>query len=349
MAERADTIADINRAVQSALALLDRERDQQIIRQRFGLDSQRQTLEEVGSGLGITRERVRQLEKAAMLRIRMTTGSGDDADFNVAEKQIILALHEAGRASRMDNLVQTLMDSSDAKSYASVSLLCELSDKMQTCTENDKLRAGVALTGDRDTKFIKKHVGVIVTTIKQIGKPVTLDELFTKVPDDYEHPKEIGAMASISKELATLGGVWGLAKWPAVNPRNIRDKIYIILKESGEPMHFKDIAAAIKAQNFVRNNVSEQAIHNELIKDDRFVLIGRGIYALAENGYTKGSITDVITDILKKNGPMYRDDIIREVLKVRKVREATVLLNLQNKKNFVRSDDDKHIYALANQ
>ena len=141
--------------------------------------------------------------------------------------------------------------------------------------------------------------------------------------------------------------MWGLNKWPSVNPRNIRDKIYVVLKESGQPMHFSEIAKAIKQQKFHRNNVTDQAIHNELIKDDRFVLIGRGIYALSENGYKKGSITDVITSLLQQNGPMYRDDIVREVLKTRQVRETTILLNLQSKPQFKRVA--KNQYALADQ
>ena len=107
------------------------------------------------------------------------------------------------------------------------------------------------------------------------------------------------------------------------------------------------IAREVKSQNFHRNNVTEQAIHNELIKDDRFVLIGRGIYALAENGYKNGSITDVITELLKEHGPMYRDDIVREVLKMRQVRETTILLNLQSKPQFKRVA--KNQYALAEQ
>jgi len=39
---------------------------------RFGLDGEKpQTLEEVGQGLGITRERVRQLEARALRELRM--------------------------------------------------------------------------------------------------------------------------------------------------------------------------------------------------------------------------------------------------------------------------------------
>jgi DNA-directed RNA polymerase delta subunit len=146
--------------------------------------------------------------------------------------------------------------------------------------------------------------------------------------------------------LASLNGLWGLAKWPSVNPKNIRDKIFVILEMKKEPMHFSDIAKEIKESNFKRKNVTIQAIHNELIKDSRFVLIGRGIYALSNWGYKKGTISEIIHSILEKSGePMTREEIVKQVLKVRKVKETTILLNLQNKKLFKKVD--KNLFTLA--
>ena len=110
-------------------------------------------------------------------------------------------------------------------------------------------------------------------------------------------------------------------------------------------MHFNEIAAAIADSNFRRKNVTTQAIHNELIKDPRFVLIGRGIYALDTWGYKKGTVSDIIADALKKAGrPLSREEIVAEVLKSRKVKETTILLNLQNKDIFDRVE--KNSYAL---
>lgn len=102
-------------------------------------------------------------------------------------------------------------------------------------------------------------------------------------------------------------------------------------------MHFNEIAEAIKASDFKRKDVTTQAIHNELIKDKRFVLIGRGIYALKEWGYSKGTVADIITDVLKGAGePLHRDEIVKRVLKSRFVKETTILLNLQSKSQFKR-------------
>ena len=173
---------------------------------------------------------------------------------------------------------------------------------------------------------------------------MTIDELDSKLT--YEHPDHIKAIASISKLLATLNDLWGLTKWPTVNPKNIRDKIFVILETKKEPMHFNDIASAIKDSEFKRKNVTVQAIHNELIKDSRFVLIGRGIYALDSWGYSKGTVSEIIAKILgESKTPLSREEIVKQVLRTRKVKETTILLNLQNKKLFKKVD--KNSYTLA--
>ena len=345
MVDAPDIKAKLDNVIQSILSTIERPREADIITRRYGLDGERETLEQVGETLNITRERVRQIEKATLIRIKLSLDDGKNSLFNDVEMDIAKALHEMGRAAKVDDLAIKLTGDSSSKTCATLTLLAELSSKMLLTSENDRYYAAIILTGERDDRQIRKEIDSIVKTLREHGKPVTLDELYRLVGGNYEHPSEVGAIASISKQITSLRDMWGLTKWPSVNPRNIRDKIYVVLKENGQPMHFSEIARQVKSQNFHRNNVTEQAIHNELIKDDRFVLIGRGIYALAENGYKKGSITDVITELLRQNGPMYRDDIVREVLKSRQVRETTILLNLQSKPQFKRVA--KNQYALA--
>ena len=210
------------------------------------------------------------------------------------------------------------------------------------------------LTGyaDADIPFVKIKPSLESATyeiIELIGETSydeveELDDLDNEF--DYEHPSQIEALAKTSKLLASLNGLWGLAKWPSVNPKNIRDKIFVILETQKEPMHFSEIAEHIRDGEFSRRDVTTQAIHNELIKDKRFVLIGRGIYALDTWGFKQGTVSDIIASVLKEAGePLYRDEIVKRVLEKRKVKETTVLLNLQSKPEFKRVA--KATYALA--
>lgn len=328
-------------ATNAALKLIDREREREVIERRFGLNGKKDTLEAVGEIMSITRERVRQIEKATLIRIKIKLRAGQ-ADIESAETEIIKTLHEMGRVARVEDLAEKLTGESDLKTVGALNLIANLSNKLIATSENDKYYAGVALSDDDDDKTIKAAVDEIVAKLRSKKTAVTVDELFDLVKDskiaNYEHPSEVVALASLSKQLATLDGLWGLDKNPEVNPKKIRDKIYFVLKNNNKrPMHFSEIAFAIKSQNFTRNDITDQAVHNELIKDDRFVLIGRGIYALSEWGFEAGSVSDVIAKVLRENGaPMKRDDIIAKVLEQRQVRTATILLNLQNKPEFRR-------------
>jgi DNA-directed RNA polymerase delta subunit len=135
-------------------------------------------------------------------------------------------------------------------------------------------------------------------------------------------------------------GKWGRSEWKEISPKGTRERIYLILKENKQPLHFTNIAELIDKYGLGKKKAHPQTVHNELIKDDRFILVGRGIYALREWGYQKGTIKDVVEEILKKNSrPMKREEIISAVLKVRKVKKATIVINLNNPKFFKRENN----------
>lgn len=327
---------DLAAGIKDILAFIEQEREQEIISRRFGLKNGRETLEQIGELLGITRERVRQLEKAILIRLKAAAEEGKIEVINSLEKVLVRNLTELGRVARVQDLTDRLLGHpSDNHESAHVAFIAELAPGLTVVYENDNYRHSIGIREYGDDKKIRTEVDAIVKAIKEHGEPLTIEDLHEKL--DYEHPDHVRAFASVSKHLSHLKGSWGLNKWPTVNPKNIRDKIYVVLAEKGEPMHFSEIAQAIKSSDFKRKNVTTQAIHNELIKDFRFVLIGRGIYALDSWGYSKGTVADIITDILKKSpSPMHRDEIIKQVLKSRQVKETTILLNLQSKPQFKR-------------
>lgn len=327
---------ELKEAIDQILAIIDQEREREIITRRFGLYDRKETLEQIGELLGITRERVRQLEKAIMIRLRLAASEQKIATLTTVEKQLISILSEAGRVARISSLTDKLLGvTSQPIERSRVAFITELAPQLTLVNENDDYYLSAGLSQYGTDKDIKKNVETIVKQIKQIGAPVTPEKLHESL--NFEHPSHIRAYASISKKLAHLKDNWGLIKWPTVNPKNIRDKIYVILSDNGKPMHFSEIANAIKDSNFKRRDVTTQAIHNELIKDKRFVLIGRGIYALDDWGYSRGTVSDTIASILKQAGePLHRDEIVKQVLKSRQVKETTILLNLQSKPQFKR-------------
>jgi len=342
-----ETTVDLKTGVNDILSLIDADREREIITRRFGLFDRRETLEQIGELLGITRERVRQLEKAILIRLKIAAEDGKTDTVNQLEKVFIRTLSEKGRVARVADLADTLYGkSTNAQERAHVAFIAQLAPHLTVIEENDSYHHSVGIREYGDEKQLKSKVDEIVTTIKKHGQPITLSDLADQL--DYEHPTFAAAVASVSKLLANLAGVWGLAKWPTVNPRNIRDKIYVILAENNKPLHFSDIAKRIKDSEFKRKDVTTQAIHNELIKDKRFVLIGRGIYALDNWGYSKGTVSDIIAKVLQDaEEPLHRDEIVKRVLKSRQVKETTILLNLQSKPEFKRVAKATYTYETA--
>ena len=107
-------------------------------------------------------------------------------------------------------------------------------------------------------------------------------------------------------------------------------------------MHFSEVAKSITTIFAKKAHVA--TTHNELIKDSRFVLVGRGLYALAEWGYQPGVVRDVIRDVLNKKA-LTKEEVIAEVKKVRYVKDNTVLVNLNDTRHFKRSKEGKYSIA----
>jgi len=338
----AETVLNTETIVQDILASIEREREREIIARRYGLFDRKETLEQIGELLGITRERVRQLEKSVMTRLRSNASSLP----HIAEIEatMLAAIEKSGHTIRITALGAGLTSENTRTDQSRLAFLTELCPRISAIPEDDDYYQAAGDSNVHDEAAIKGEVSKLVDAVAKAGKPLEIKELTQSAAMPNE--PYAAALASISKQLATLNGRWGLVKWPTVNPKNIRDKIYVILSEKGQHMHFNEIAEAIKGSDFKRKDVTTQAIHNELIKDKRFVLIGRGIYALREWGYQKGTVADIITDVLKEAGePLHRDEIVKRVLKSRFVKETTILLNLQSKSQFKRVA--KATYELA--
>jgi hypothetical protein len=156
----------------------------------------------------------------------------------------------------------------------------------------------------------------------------------------YRNEEVIKRWLSISKNIGKNPlGEWGHSASPNVKTKGVRDYAYLAVKKHGSPLHFREVAQLIEKTFHRKAHVA--TTHNELIKDNRFVLVGRGMYALKEWGYTQGVVRDVIREVLRDKGAMSKDEIIDKVLKERHVKPGTIVVNLQNQKYFKRGKDGK--------
>ena len=330
--------ATINEVLQ---VLTDKERD--VIRGRFALSGgQRETLEAIGKKFNVTRERIRQIEAAALKKLRRTVAASDLAKIsNIGKKEIEKAggvLLEEMMISRVLEKIQSVsqIDGCIIKLSLSVHEDVMLQERTRQFKPFWHLRTiavkDIAVTANRAAVKLEKATDVVdeETLVNQ------LRAMAANSSSTCTHPAAIASVLHADHRFKHTEKGWGLMTWRHIHPRSIRDKALMVMRSSEKPMHFVEIANAIAEGNFNKKTVTIQAVHNELIRDSRFALVGRGLYALAEWGYSSGSITDIIEDYLTKKGASDRDDIVNAVLQERQVRRSTVVLNLQKTEWFVR-------------
>ena len=324
-------------AVKAVLQTIPNKRNREIIQRRLGLFGPNETLDQIGSSLDLTRERIRQIAGGVMAELKASVArQGPSSHLKAAETQIKTGLQKIGNIARTSELTKRLIgEVHDRTHQAQITFLAHLSPEFVVIDPSPHHHAGIGLSHHHGHTDVHQHISAIVNHLDDLGAPATPEtisqEHFPKLSAAHVH-----GLASLSKNLAYLDSVWGLRRWPTVNPSNIGHKVFLILRQSPEPLHFSEIARRIQNSNFRRNKVTEAAVHNELIRDNRFVLVARGKYALEEQGYRHGTVADIITEILADQGSMERNEIVKQVLKQRFVKETTITLNLQSKPQFKR-------------
>jgi len=173
---------------------------------------------------------------------------------------------------------------------------------------------------------------------------ILASDLFKEKADVVNANKVVYSILQAAKKIEqNKFGLWGINDWREIKPKTINDKIYLILKNSGKPMHFAEIADKINQISFDKKKANAATVHNELILDEKYILVGRGLYGLKEWGYQKGTVADVIEKIMAESGQsLNREEIINKVLAQRIVKKATINLALMNRGKFKITDDGKY-------
>lgn len=308
-----------------------------VIERRFGLKGGgRETLEAIGETHGITRERVRQIELEGILKIKPQLEKNQEL-FNNFHK----ILSGFGGLKKEKELLEIL---SGNKLENQVYFLLSNLTGFKRYQEDESF---YSFWNNQKDSFVKAKK-VVESTINRLEKEKKTFSL-SGLSRGQELNKEVFASyIGISKDIQkNPEGQFGLRNWIEINPKGVRDKAYLVFKKQGEPLHFTDLALMIEKLPFPgQKKVHTATVHNELIKDSRFVLVGRGLYALKEWGYEPGIVKDIIAKVLKDSKkPLAKEEILKKVLKQRFVKENTVLLNLQDKAYFIK--DIKGKYKIA--
>ncbi|MBD3300642.1 MAG: hypothetical protein GF347_04800 [Candidatus Moranbacteria bacterium] len=328
---------------------LKNERMQTVLIQRFGLnDSEPKTLENIGRQFGITRERVRQIEKEALKKIekdKFNNGVIDLIDkINkllekyqgiISEIRIFKEFNRKQRIKDLDKKALVLVLKMGSDFYY---LNKPQQFEKAWYFKNANLESIKSLNNwlNKELKKVQKPISK-----KQLLNIINSNEQLTKIPDAVLY-----SYVDVPKKVQqNIFGRWGLSDWSEIQPKKVKDKIYLVLKKHQRPMHYKEIAEEISALHLDNKKICTPTVHNELIKDERFILTGRGIYALKEWNFYPGTVKEVLINILKnkKNNKADKKTLLNETLAQRQVKSSTILLNLQDSKYFKKKGDNYYL------
>lgn len=338
-----DTLSFKPKAATKSLFVCLPERAQDILRRRFGLEMvERLTLDAIGKKYGITRERVRQIEDFSLRAIRRSKEFATAAEIFSELRQ---SLHDYGGLAHEQEFLKHL--DADEVNQNNLHFLLVLGDEFTKLKEDaefhhrwtvdqalaervhQSLRRAAEGLAEDDLLSEEEMVKRVLNSIAERGSDETL-------ADKARH------WLLISKQLGLNPvGEWGLISSPNVRARGVRDYAFLVLRQHGSPMHFMEVARAIN--DFFSRRANPATCHNELIKDQRFVLVGRGMYALTEWGYRPGIVREVIENILTEHGPLTEEEVLSRVLKERYVKGNTILVNLKNPRYFKKDKQGRYL------
>ena len=337
------------------------EREREVLQRRnaLGQIAEGHTLEQIGKDFNITRERVRQIEREGLKKLKGLDYQKLKLPISDLASQVEENLKYHGGLMAEDHLVEKLIQEREQKEDEVRALNFVLANIIAA--------KFVRVDDLADYEIIWKlnHVNqdealAIADALKKLiakeGQPLHLEDLLNKFQshelyekvdsNEAENQVIIEALLRARKDVkSNLLKQWGLAIWNTIIPKRMTDKAYLIMLREKKPLHFVEVADLINQANFDRKKACPATVHNELILDDKYVLVGRGIYALKEWGYKEGTVADIIINILELEGPQIKQELMDKVLKQRLVQKTTIILALMDKNKFSRLADGR--YALA--
>ena len=306
------------------------ERSRRVLTDRFGLSSkgESRTLDSIGQEYGITRERIRQIENHGLSMIRESSAY---SSMNTSWDELKRALQALGAVVAEEALLNELAKNDGDRNHIVFLLTVghHFSDRREDANFKARWHIDEQTAQAVEAALNNLYEGIEANRLTPEEEFLQLFSKHLKQAGVKPRPAEVIARwLLISKRLGRNPlGEWGRTESPHVRIKNTRDFAYLTLKRHGSPMHFTEVAKGI--EKLFGRETHPATTHNELIKDGRFVLVGRGLYALKEWGYEPGVVRDVIKGILHREGPLTREEIIDRVKRERYVKDATISVNLQ--------------------
>lgn len=313
------------------------ERELYILSRRFGSPSE--TLDQIGTSLGVTRERVRQIEQSALRRLRVSDGYRNAT-------RISKALLEANGYITSETVAASMRKiSSDISSNVSLAIGSMVASDLR------------GVRGQHPYPSIVIRDWQMRLAIGKIQRVV--DEEVMREPDCTSESVaavigELPEFAAVSDwAQGAVAELWRCLRQRAEHKLAERRRSATadglaqeVLEDMGRPLHWRVVAEEVNRRRgqLGLRLLAENGIHKRLTgRKDLFSYADQGTYGLREWGDDVPYIRQLIKATLESAGkPLTKSQIANEARKVRDVKESSLSMYLDMHPDFYRGRSGKY-------
>jgi DNA-directed RNA polymerase alpha subunit len=335
------TISDL---IMKSLSLLP-ERGRQILIWRYGIDGNRLSLREAGDNLGITRERVRQLQSQFLRRLQLPENSYGGINFLAPFVEYLERLINSNHGIVNDEELIEIVERDEIAGFGDkdprgmLDFICEIDSKFRY----EKRMHYISLASYSTDEIIS-----VLTQLRSILEeertPTSQENILAKFKKT-SYFKQRNVKRSNEFILACLkvdpeieqqeNDLFALEKWSSTR----LDEMIMVLRDIGHPAHYSEITRKINQLFPLEQRTTPRNIHGHLSRlPEIFIRVGHGVFGLSEWGlFDDGNLANAAYRVIKEVGrPLHIDTITERVLITWRVRPESVYAAIQNDERFVR-------------
>lgn len=313
------------------------ERNQIVIKKRFGIAGSRETLDEIGEVLGVTRERIRQIERKALKRLAFRSTYVVVSRVKALGNDVLEISGGVLPEKLAGKRFQEFMELGDVRAEGALKLILELNDEVswlprtRTWVRDDLVDTVIAI--QRLLVQLLKDEYAPVSALKFLEK---FEELWLEQTDSHPPSEQLIMSCVMTDPLLLIDeqGRVGLEKWT----RHRLDEMVLALREIGEPAHYKAIAEKTNLLLPPEQRTTAKNIHAHISRlPEVFVRVGHGVFGLAEWGLSDdGNLANAAARVLREAGKnLHIEEITDRVLETWKARPGSVEAAMVQDARFV--------------
>ncbi len=331
-------------------------REKEILLRRYGLLDDEETLAEIGQDYNLSRERIRQIQFQALKKIENFLQKHSSWNRFLEEtKEFLKPLGIKKEIKFHQEIKENFkLSDNDLRIYR---FLCLFSKKIYYSPTDENFYSFYA-ANEKLYNLARHCLKRIYFSLAEHEGFYPEAKFMSLVIKEFKYHfhhqpnfEELIDFLTILKKLAKNPfGFWGFVDHRFIAPRSLRDKIYFILKLENKPLHYLEIYRKLNQLQKIedelipiswRKNYRPNLIKNELIRNDFFSFLGKGVYGLQEWGLTPGSAKDLILEFLKKKKIIHQEELWHLISSLRPIKKNSFLIYLKEMslKNKIKIKD----------